>query len=115
MSVHDTDKPVDVDAVSELASGPGPFPWTFARDIRLMCAELKKFRAESETGQVAVLRIREHAAKKENETLKKLLTTALEIADTLLLHGHEGATSSNLDAMDKLHVVRAAAKKLGVE
>lgn len=43
--IHDTDKPVDVDAVNETASGPGPYPWTFARDVRLMCKELKERRA----------------------------------------------------------------------
>lgn len=44
MSVHDVDKPVDLDEVEKVASSPGPYPWTFARDVRLLVAEARKAR-----------------------------------------------------------------------
>lgn len=45
MSIRDVDRPVDIDALAETFSGPGPYPWTAARDVRLACAELRSTRA----------------------------------------------------------------------
>lgn len=44
MSIKDTDAPVDVAALAETFSGPGPYPWTAARDVRLLCAEAERLR-----------------------------------------------------------------------
>ncbi len=44
MTIKDVDAPIDVDELCKIASGPGPYPWTFARDVRLACAEIVKLR-----------------------------------------------------------------------
>jgi hypothetical protein len=85
-------------------------------EMRTILAELRGNRdTDKADGMVALLRIREHAAKKDNEQLKTLLAAALDVADMFLLNADKGASTTNLDAMDKLHTIRTEARRLGVE
>lgn len=105
-AVVDVDRPIDIDAIAELFSNPGPYPWTAARDARLALAELKSLRGKHATHARSIDSLRETigtyredlaacvAERDEHARLSKLRSE--EVAR---LAFELGTTKGQLDAM----------------
>lgn len=44
MTVKDVDRPIDIEQLRSTLERPGPYPWTFARDVRIALNELEAAR-----------------------------------------------------------------------